>query len=103
MNILWVINGIREHQYTMLGLDRNSGRASGTWLEAAYRAAKGNKDIHLHLAATHDVPELMHDTNEGNTFYILPNRGGGVYDHRCHRHAEENSQGYHRYGGGLHS
>lgn len=82
MNILWVINGIREHQYTMLGLDRNSGRASGTWLEAAYRAAKGNKDIHLHLAAVHDVPELMHDTNEGNTFYILPNRGGGVYDHR---------------------
>lgn len=33
MNILWVIYGIREHQYTMLGLDRNSGCASGTWLE----------------------------------------------------------------------
>lgn len=81
MNVLWIINGIREHQYTMLGMDRYSGCASGTWLEAAYCAAQKQTDIQLHLATVYDVPKLMYDTDEGNSFYILPNRGKCAYDY----------------------
>lgn len=79
MKVLWVTNILFSHHLEMVGKDA-SKVTGGSWLYAAYDAAKRYKDIELHIATVSDVDEIRMSEKDGNVFYILPGKGSRGYD-----------------------
>lgn len=79
MKVLWVTNILFSHHLEMVG--KNACRVTGgSWLYAAYDAAKRYQDIELHIATVSDVEEIKVSEKDGNVFYILPGKGSRGYD-----------------------
>lgn len=79
MKVLWVTNILFSHHLEMVG--KNTGKVTGgSWLYAAYDAAKRYKDIELHIATVSNVDEIKVSEKDGNVFYILPGKGSRGYD-----------------------
>lgn len=79
MKVLWVTNILFSHHLEMVG--KEAGKVTGgSWLYAAYDAAKRYKDIELHIATVSDVEEIKVSEKDGNVFYILPGKGSRGYD-----------------------
>lgn len=75
MKILWITNILFEHHRTMMGLDA-AHVTGGSWLNAAYVASLGKKDLQLHIVTVANISKRKDGERDGNRFYILP--GGGT-------------------------
>lgn len=79
MKVLWVTNILFSHHLEMVGKDA-SKVTGGSWLYAAYDAAKRCNDIELHIVTVSDVCEIKVSKQDGNVFYIIPGKGSRGYD-----------------------
>lgn len=79
MKILWVTNLLFEHHRTMMGQDASQVTGGG-WLNAAYTASVGEKDIQLHIVTVANIAQRKTGEKDGNVFYILPGGGSRNYD-----------------------
>lgn len=79
MKILWVTNMLFEHHRTMMGQDASQVTGGG-WLNAAYTASVGVKNLQLHIVTVAKIAQRKIGERDGNVFYILPGGGSRNYD-----------------------
>ncbi|WP_321424542.1 glycosyltransferase [uncultured Bacteroides sp.] len=87
MKVLWITNGLFAHHFSLLNQEPKLS-ASGSWLYAAYEAAKNSADIELHIATVSNRKDMLNGKYEGVSFYILP--GGSIFDYDLESQANQN-------------
>ena len=87
MKVLWVTNIPFDYHLELLGL--STVVASGSWLCAAYEAAKTDPNIQLHIVTVANVRDVLVGEKNGHLFYVLPQSEALEYDITSDSHLKE--------------
>lgn len=79
MNVLWITNCLFAHHHQMMGKTENA-QVGGSWLNAAYEASKGVKDLNLDIVTSTDIKEIKVSTVDNTRFILLPGGSAQKFD-----------------------